>query len=66
MNSIKTNFNPDKASLTGDFDIYRRDNDTEKEQLKMQLREAISNGDLEHELNHTQEQLRIREQGEFL
>ena len=53
------------ASLTGDFDIYRRDNDTEKEQLKMQLREAISNGDLEHELNQTQEQLRIREQGKF-
>lgn len=50
------------ASLTGDFDIYRRDNDTEKEQLKMQLREAISSGDLEHELNQTQEQLRIREQ----
>ena len=51
------------ASLTADFDIYRRDNDTEKDQLKMQLREAISNGDLEHELNHAQAQLRSRDQG---
>ena len=49
--------------MTSDFYIYRRDNDAEKEQLKMQLREVISNGDLEHELNHIQEELRSREQG---
>jgi len=49
------------ATLTGDFDSYRRDNDTEKEQLKTQLREAIAQGDIEHELVHVQEQLRLKQ-----
>jgi early endosome antigen 1 len=52
------------ASLTSDFDSYRRDNDTEKEHLKMELREAIAQGDIEHELVHVQEQLRVK-QNEF-